>query len=433
MRTYVRILPVALVWALSARAEITFYGDIAPIVFEHCSSCHRPGEAAPFSLLTYDDVAKRGRQIVEATRRRYMPPWKAEPASHPYRGERRLSDAQIDAIRHWHELGMPEGDPEAAPPPPQFPEGWRLGEPDLVLRLPEAFRVPADGPDVYRNFVYRLNLGEDKWIRAIELRPSARAAVHHVLYFNDPMRLSRLQDGADGRPGFGGLNITLFGQQLGGWAVGQQPYFLPDGLALALPRGADFVVQYHFSPTGKEETEEGVIGLYFAEKAPERRLFTIQVPVYFGIFLRLAIPPGDANYTKTDAWELPVDVEAISVWAHAHYLGRSFRLDAELPDGEQQTLLSIPDWDFAWQDVYQFEQAVPLPKGTKLRATLKWDNSAENPRNPSNPPRLVRWGEQSADEMGSLILEVIPRRQSDYRTLEASYNQYVLRSALGGQ
>jgi hypothetical protein len=251
------------------------------------------------------------------------------------------------------------------------------------------------------------------------------------LYFSDTSQRSRLQDGADGAPGFGGLNASLFGQQLGGWAVGQQPQLLPEGLALRLPKGADLVVQYHFSPSGKEELEEGVIGLYFAEKAPSRQLFTIQVPVLFGIFSRLDIPPGEASYEKSDSWELPVDVEAVSIWAHAHYLGREFRLEAELPDGEVQTLLSISDWDFAWQDMYQFQDLPPLPKGTKLRARMRWDNSAENPRNPSNPPVRVTWGEQSTDEMGSLILQVVPRRQSDYRVLETMYNAYILRSALG--
>jgi hypothetical protein len=213
--------------------------------------------------------------------------------------------------------------------------------------------------------------------------------------------------------------------------LGQQPYSYPDGLALPLRKGSDLVLQYHFHPTGKAEIEQSSVGLYFAGSAPERQLLTLQFPALFGVFARVDIPAGEPRYQKEASWVLPVDVEAITVSAHAHYLGKRMELTAELPAGEVQTLLRIGDWDFAWQDVYQFRDSVPLPKGTRLRASIVWDNSADNPRNPFSPPRRVKWGEQSTDEMGSLLLQVVPARQSDYFTLESMYGLYMLSSALG--
>ncbi len=412
-------------------AETTFSEHVAPIIFSNCSKCHRPGEAAPFSLLTYDDVLRRARQIVQVTRIGYMPPWKAESSTYAYKDERRLAPEQIQVIADWYDGGMLEGDPDKLPPPPDFTVGWQLGTPDLVVQMPQGFAVPAEGPDVYRNFVVPLGLPEDKWIRAIELRPSARSAVHHVLYFSDSTGASKRQDAADDIPGFSGLGIGLTGVQLGGWALGQQPYAYSDGLALPLKKGADLVLQYHFHPTGKAEVEQSTIGLYFADRAPDRQLLTLQFPALFGVFARVDIPAGEPQYTKQTSWILPVDVEAVTVSAHAHYLGKRMELTAELPSGEQVTLLRISDWDFAWQDMYQFRDSVPLPKGTRLRANLMWDNSADNPRNPFSPPRRVRWGEQSTDEMGSLLMQVVPAKQSDYFTLESMYNLYILGSALG--
>jgi hypothetical protein len=399
---------------------VTFNKQIAPIIFNNCSSCHRPGEAAPFSLLSYKDVVPKARLIAAVTSSRQMPPWKAEPASYPYRDERRLTDSQIAMIRHWVKQGMPEGKTEDRTEPPKFSSGWMLGEPDLVVEMPAGYHVPADGPDIYRNIVIPLGLKEDKWVTAIDMRPSARSVVHHVLYFGDPEGKihERPQEGAE--PGFSGMRAGGATVPLGGWAVGAQPHFFPDGLALEVAKGSDLVIQYHFHPTGKAEIEKSTVALYFAKTPPERRLISVQLPPVYSLFAGLNIPPGEKDYVVRDSYTLPVAMDAVGVGAHAHYIGKKLRLTATLPNGETKTMLTIGDWDFAWQDRYFFQQSVPLPKGTRLDAEIHWDNSAENPHNPSNPPVKVTWGEQSKDEMGSVSLIGVPRDQSDYAAFRAA-------------
>jgi hypothetical protein len=405
--------------ALMPAQTVTFNKQIAPVIYNNCSPCHRPGEAAPFSLLSYQDVAPKARIIAAVTSSHQMPPWKAEPASYSYRDERRLTDAQIQLIQAWVKQGMPEGKPEDRPAPPKFSSGWMLGEPDLVVEMPAGFHVPADGPDIYRNIVVQLGLTEDKWVTAIDMRPSARSVVHHVLYFGDPTGKihQRPQEGAE--PGFSGMRAGGSTTLLGGFAVGAQPHFYPDGLAVQVAKGSDLVIQYHFHPTGKPEIEKSTVALYFAKTPPERKLISVQLPPDYSLFEGLKIAPGEKDYVVRDSYTLPVDMDAVGVGAHAHYLGKKLKLTATLPNGETKTLLTIGDWDFAWQDRYFFQQSVPLPKGTRLDAEVHWDNSAENPHNPSSPPIAVTWGEQSKDEMGSVSLIGVPHEQKDYAAFRA--------------
>jgi hypothetical protein len=390
--------------------KVTFAEHIAPIIFGNCTACHRPGEAAPFKLMTYGDVQKRARTILRVVERRYMPPWQPEPGHGEFRDERRLSDRQIGLLRRWVQTGMAEGDPRKLPELPKFQEGWYLGKPDLIVTMDRAFDVSAGGPDVYRNFVLRLNLSEDRWLTAIELRPSARAVVHHALYFGDRNRAARKLNGQDGQPSFAGMAFRGSGQ-LGSWAVGGTPQRLPDGLALPLPRGSDLVVQTHFHPSGKAEKERLTVGLYFAAKARARTLVRVQLPPAFGLFAGIDIPPGKADYTVTDSFTLPVDVELVGCAPHAHYLGKSLRGWAVLPDGKTRRLFSIKDWDFNWKEGHYYKQLVRLPKGTVLHAEVVWDNSAANERNPRQPPKRVRWGEGTDDEMGSLRFSVVAAQE----------------------
>ncbi|HEY6346181.1 MAG TPA: cytochrome c [Bryobacteraceae bacterium] len=414
---------VAAAGVASAADKITFSETIAPIVYENCVTCHRPGEAAPFALITYEDVKKRGALIASVTRSRYMPPWHAAHSYGEFAGERRLSDAQIAAIGEWVKQGMPEGDPAKMSKLPQFTEGWHLGKPDLILELPAAFGLPASGPDVYRNFVIPTGLTEDKWVRAVEFRPSARKVVHHVLYAYVAGGSLANQDGADGKPGFGGMGTVGLvpgqaGGSLGGWAVGNTPVFLPDGLALPLPKGSDFVLQMHFHLTGKPESERSTIGIYFADKAPEKRIFSAQVPALFGFGSGIDIPAGKKDYTIEDSLTLPVDIMAYSVGAHAHYVAKEMKATATLPDGTIQPLLWIQNWDFNWQDRYNYKKPFLLPKGTRMDVRLVYDNSADNARNPSNPPKRVLWGEQSFDEMGSVTLQIVAVHKQDEPVLQ---------------
>jgi hypothetical protein len=403
--------------AATGTNAVTFNRQIAPIIYQNCSPCHRPGEAAPFALLSYADVTRKGKTIARATSSRVMPPWKAEPASYAYRDERRLSSGEIAQIQSWVEQGMPEGDPAEKVEPPKFASGWRLGEPDLIVEMPAAYHVPADGPDIYRNIAVPSGLTEDKWVTAIDMRPSARSVVHHVLYFADANgRIhERPQQGAE--PGFSGMRVGGASIALGGWAVGGQPSFYPDGLALRLPKGSDLVVQYHFHPTGKPEAEKSLIGLYFARKPPERTLTRIQLPPHYSLFSGLDIPAGEKDFVIRDSYIVPVATDAVGVSAHAHYLATQLKMTAKLPDGAVKTLLFIKDWDFAWQDRYFFKESVPLPAGTRLDVEIHWDNSAGNPHNPSSPPIRVTWGEESKDEMGSISLIAVPHVETDLQTL----------------
>ena len=425
MRSLVLLLVACL--ALPAQS-VTFNKDIAPIVYNNCSACHRPGEAAPFSLLSYGDVAKHGPTISGAVASRFMPPWKADAASYEYRDQRRLTDAQISLIQTWVKQGMPEGAVKDRTSTPTFASGWRLGEPDLIVEMPAAYHVPAEGADIYRNIALPLGLSDDKWITAIEMRPTARAAVHHVLYFADPNgKAHEKTDGAE--PGFGGMRAGGATVALGGWAVGAQPHFYPEGLALKVPKGADLVMQYHFHPTGKPLEEKAQIGLYFAKKAPERQMISIQLPPVYSLFEGLDIQPGDKDYVVKDSYVLPAPIDAVGVSAHAHYLGKLLKMTATLPSGEVKTLLAISDWDFAWQDRYFFKDFVALPKGTRLDAEVHWDNSANNPRNPSSPPQHVEWGEQSKDEMGSVTLIAVPRSADDLPVLQSDIRKRTTTSA----
>ncbi len=405
----------------SFAAAPNFTEHIAPIVFKNCTGCHRPGEAAPFTLLNYDDVKKRGALIAAVTKNRVMPPWHADQGYAAFRDERRLSDEQIATFAAWVKAGMPEGPKAKLPELPKFPEGWQLGKPDLVLTMNQAFEVPADGPDIYRNFSLPIALPEDKWIKAIELRPSARRVVHHVLYFLDTTQAARKLDGKDGKPGFSGMSSARVaaGGGIGGWAVGASPRFLPEGLAHPLPKGADLMIQTHFHPTGKAEREQTTIGIYLTDKKPERMLTGVQVPALFGVGAGLDIPAGERNYKIKDSFTLPADIEVFGAGAHAHYIAKTMHLTATLPSGETKTVLAINDWDFAWQDQYYFEKSFILPKGTKVEVELTYDNSEQNPRNPQSPPKRVQWGEGSFDEMGSMSLIAVPADAKDTALLRA--------------
>jgi hypothetical protein len=447
---------------------VTFTEHVAPIVFANCTPCHRPGEAAPFALMTYQDARLRGRLLAAVTRSGLMPPWKASPGDYELKNERRLTAEQIEVFDQWLAAGMPEGDPRRLPPPPAFTEGWQLGPPDLVVTMPEAFPVPADGPDVYRNFVLPLNLDEDRWVRAIDFRPSARAVVHHSLFFLDTTGAAREQTGRDGLPGYsGGMGVRLggFGARggggvlglfgrgrgratgaqadegvatsgraagLGGWALGGRARELPDGLAFRVPKGADLILSTHFHPSGKPEREASTVGLYFADAPPRQAFTAIQLPPLFGALEGLDIPAGESRYTIADSFVLPVDVKAFNVGAHAHYLGKEMKLTATLPGGESKILLWIEDWDFSWQEQYQYKDFVFLPKGTRLDVRISYDNSAANPRNPSAPPVRVAWGEQSTDEMGSVALQVVTADAADLPRLQQAYREHLREAVLTG-
>ncbi|MEC5128932.1 cytochrome c [Verrucomicrobiales bacterium BCK34] len=399
--------------------DVTYHRDIAPIIHANCMSCHRPGESAPFPLTNYEEVSRKAKTIARVVDDRYMPPWHANHEVTAFQDVRRLSDDEVALIGRWVDEGKAEGDPADSPEPPSYTEGWQLGEPDMIVTMAMPYDVPADGPDIYRNFVLPLDLDEDKWVKAIELRPSARSVVHHSLYFLDDSGTARKLDGQDGKPGFRGMSFRKSGS-LGGYVPGVSAKKLPGDLARPLPKGSDLVLSTHFHPSGKAEVEQTTVGIYFADQAPARQLQEVQVPPGFGRGMGIDIPAGETNYVVEDSFKLPVDVEAISVSGHAHYICETMRMTASLPDGTEKILLDIPDWDLDWQDTYYFASPTFLPAGTVLTSVITYDNSSANPDNPHTPPQRIKWGRESTDEMGSITLIGVPVEADDYTSLNRS-------------
>lgn len=401
----------------STSDSVTFARHIAPILYENCAYCHRPGNIGPFSLLTPEDARARGPLIAEVTSKRYMPPWLPESGFGHLAGERRLTDQEIELIREWVDGGMMVGDPAELPRAPRWADGWNLGEPDLVVEMPAAYELSATGPDVFRNFVIPLPVASTRFVRAVELRPDARTAVHHAVMKVDPTESSRRLDESDPGLGFGGMDAVSMARHPDGYFLGWTPGRLPhpgwDGLAWRLDPNTDLVLQLHMRPTGKPESVGASIGLYFADEPPERMPAMITL-----VSEEIDIPPGDADYEVTQSFELPVTVDVLSVYPHAHLLGKEIRAFAELPDGTTEWLVFIKDWDFYWQDEYRLAEPLSLPAGTTLHMRYTFDNSAANPQNPHVPPRRVVHGNQSSDEMAELWLQVLPRSAEDLEELE---------------
>lgn len=378
------------------KGTLTFTKDIAPILYKNCAGCHRAGEVAPFTLTSYEDAKKRAKQIAYVTENKTMPPWHAEEKG-VFHDERRLTSDEIALLKQWADEGAKPGN-SPMPEPPVFPNGWSLGEPDVILELPKPFSIPAEGSDVYRCFVLPNSFTEDKNISAIEVRPGNAKVVHHVIAFlNSDGKARKIQEeNKDGQPGyssFGGIGANPSGT-LGGWAPGNYPRHLPENIGIALPRGTEIVLQIHYHPTGKVETDNTKIGLYFSKKPVEKHL------KIFPVAAMLNIPPGEANYTtKSFPIPLPFDVTVIGVLPHMHLLGKEMKLTAKMPDGSEKSLVNVPKYSFDWQTTYYYKEPVRLKRGTVINMVARYDNSSSNPRNPSNPPKRVGWGEGTNDEM----------------------------------
>jgi tetratricopeptide (TPR) repeat protein len=433
-----------------ARA-VTFNEDIAPILFDNCASCHRPIEdppspkagssddplcvaGAPFSVLDYGSVRRYARAISSAVQRRAMPPWLPEPGHGEFAGERRLGVDQIALIAKWVDSGAPEGNPADAPKPPTFSGGWQLGTPDLVLTLPEAYVLqpqPFDSAqgrpgtrDVFRNFVVPVPITTTRYVRAVEFRADRPQALHHADVAIDLGRVSRALDRAEPGPGF----ATMDGAEVYnvyGWSPGKVPVMEPSDNAWTLDPGADLILLLHMIAGAKSETVQPAIGLFFSDTPPTRTPISVKLEAH-----GIAIPAGEPNYVVEDSYVLPVDVEAVSIYPHAHYLGKEMRGTATLPDGSRRDLLWIRQWDFRWQDRYRYRSPVFLPRGTRLSMRLTYDNSAANPNNRNDPPQRVRSGPRSIDEMGHLWIEVVPRRAEDAAVLNADFVRRSLEAAI---
>jgi Flp pilus assembly protein TadD len=359
-----------------------------------------------------------------------MPPWKADPSDGPFVGQHPLSEAEIALLQRWVETGVEEGDPRALPASMRassgksaWTDGWQLGTPDLVVTLPQAYTLQADGTDVFRIFVIPLPVDRLRFVRGLEFRPGNPRVVHHANIRIDKTAASRALDDADPLPGYSGLILRSADYPEGhflGWTPGQVAPLLPKSMSWPLDRHTDLVVEIHMQPSGKPEPVQPSIGLYFSD----------QPPTVTPAMLRLGrqdidIPAGDAHYMVRDSYVLPVDAEVRAVQPHAHYRAREIRGMATLPDGTKQELIHIADWDFRWQHVFQYVRPFWLPKGTTLSMEYRYDNSAANVRNPEHPPVRAQWGQRSSDEMGDLWIQVLTRTEPDLVTLTSQFRAKV--------
>jgi mono/diheme cytochrome c family protein len=384
--------------------SVTYSRDIAPILQANCQSCHRPGEIGPFSLLTYEDATATAELIKENTQRRVMPPWKPIEGYGEFQDTRRLTDQQIRTIAEWVDAGAPEGDPKDLPPPRSFVEGWALGTPDLVLDAGEAYKLPADGPDVYRNFVLPFRPQEDQWVTGLEVRPDRRSVVHHAIVYIDLEGESLALDAADPGPGYttSGGGVGFFNvEAIGGWVPGNTPRFAPAGIGVKIPAKARLVLQVHYHPNGEPQQDRTRIGLHFARAPIRQQVYLMPV-----LNLFLQIPPGAERHAVRASFDVTSNITAWAIVPHMHLLGREMKVSATLPDGSVTPLVWITDWDFHWQETYFFKEPLNLPQGTRVELVAYYDNSEKNPHNPNWPPQLVRWGEETTDEMCLAVIAV---------------------------
>ena len=397
----------------------TFTKDVAPILYKNCTSCHRPGEIGPMSLLTYDDVRPYAKDIRDKVGDGLMPPWHADQAYGKFANERRLTDQEKSVLLRWANNGAPKGDPAHLPSPPAYADGWSLGEPDVVMQIPVDYKVPADGFVEYEYFEIPTNFTEDKWVQAIEVRPGARAVVHHVIVTARPpqperrpggftfargMDIPKGQTGADGAAANPGEIKDVKGQSLfpapqrlgafiGGFAPGTSASQFEPGSAVLIRAGSTIVLQMHYTTNGEAAIDRTRIGFTFARQPPERewRLGTL-------INGQLKIPAGEKHHSVSAEMTTLTDVTLRSLLPHTHLRGKSWEYSAIYPDGRSEVILSVPKYDFSWQTDYVFAQPLKLPKGTKIRAVAHYDNSAGNKSNP-DPTVAVTWGDQTWEEM----------------------------------
>ncbi len=408
----------------------TFATHVAPILHRYCTTCHQPDGVAPFPLIDYAEARPHARQIAQLTAARLMPPWNAETARGGFVGQPRLTDAEIQTIQQWVNAGAPPGDLSRQPAAPPSTEGWRLGVPDLVVKLPRAYRLTAEGSDVFRIFVLPIPGSATRFVRGIELRPGKAGVVHHVNLRIDTTHNSRDRDDLDPEPGYDGLLARTARFPDGhflGWTPGQVAPLLPQGQAWRLAPGSDLVLQVHMRPSGRAEEVNPEVGFYFGADPPDDKLTVVRLGRQ-----DIDIRPGDPSYAVTDSYVLPVDTTIEAVQPHAHYRARAVRADLTLPDGTTTPLLVITRWDFRWQHVYRFTVPLQAPAGSRLSMHFTYDNSADNLVNPVQPPIEALWGQRSAEEMGDLWVQLHTRTIADRVALDRDFRPKAVREDLIG-
>lgn len=399
--------------AANPNAAVTYHRDVAPILQRSCQGCHRPGEVGPFSLTNYKQAVNWASDIKDYTQSRKMPPWKPSEAAHAFADDRRLSDRDIATLAAWVDAGMAEGNPKDAPPPAEFAVGWQKGQPDLVLTVPSDFTIGPSGTDIFRCFTLPTGLTEDKYVVAYEVRPGNPRVVHHTLNFIDTVGRGRALEAEQQAKDKNAKNLSDFGPGysrrmgvgflprggIGGWAPGQQPHFAPDGVGFYLPKGSDIVLQVHYHRTGRVETDRTQIGFYFAKKPVTKTIEPVIISPSLNNVLNFFIPAGAERYPIKGSIWLANDATIYSVMPHMHLIGREIKVTMTPPGGKPETLIAINDWDYNWQETYYFKTPLHVKAGTRFDIEGLYDNSRKNPFNPNDPPRLVRFGEQTTNEM----------------------------------
>ncbi len=391
------ILGVTLAACAAAAPVPTFSKDVAPILQHNCQGCHRPGEAAPMSLLTYQQARPWAKAMKEAVLLKKMPPWPADPQVGHFSNDRSLSTRDRDTLIAWVDGGAPEGNPKDLPKPVAFVDGWNIGTPDRIVEMPKPFDVPASGTIEYQYVILPLNLTEDRWIQAAEARPGNRAVMHHVIAFIREPGSKWMRDKQPGEvfvPRNSKGDVQSFsGDILAGYAPGVPPTRLEPGTARLVKAGSDIVFQLHYTANGKAGQDQTKVGFIFAKEPPARRVLTLGAAN-----TKFKIPPGDPNYEVHSDMELGHEVTLVSMLPHMHLRGKDFEYRLVYPTGEQQTVLRVPRYDFGWQLSYDLGAGLILPKGTRIECTAHFDNSPNNPANP-DPTKEVKWGDQSWEEM----------------------------------
>lgn len=411
-------MPVAAQTATGS--SVTYTADVAPFLERECTGCHRSGGVGPFSLETYDDVRSQASAILRVLRDGDMPPWPPEAPPGTFVGQPQVSASDVDMVSRWTEAGAPRGAVRTT-----HDEGSDLPEqePDLVVGFP-AYPVPADGPDLYPSVVASIPDVGERWIQRVEIRPGDSGAVHHLFMRVDTTSSSRELAARSAVPGFNRLEFVSDAAPPGGdymaWAPGQRNLPALDGVAWRLPAGADLVADLHLRPTGRPADVSVQVAFYYADRPPAVE------PLIIGLMAdEIDIPAGSSDYVVHDTLTLPVDVDVLSVYPHAHFLGQDLQGLAKLPSGRTLTLVHIPDWDFNWQGEYRFTEPVRLPAGTVIIQHFTYDNTADNPDNPYDPPRRAVMGRAATDEMAELTLRVVPRNETDRETLAAAFGRRI--------
>ncbi|MEL7119833.1 MAG: T9SS type A sorting domain-containing protein [Bacteroidota bacterium] len=419
MKKIYTVVAVLLVFCAVGKAqEITFSKDIAPIIYDNCTVCHRPNEIGPMSFTSYDEVRNWGPMIQYVTEIKYMPPWKPDPHYSRFLDERGLSEGEVAMIKQWVENGMPQGNLADEPPVPTFPEGSQIGEPDLVLSFAESYTHKGNNRDQYQIFVLPTGLTEDRVIKSIELRPGNRRIVHHALFTMDATGQARQKDAATpeyGYPGFGGFGVPEQGSYPG-YVPGSKARLLPESMGLEIKAGSDLLIQMHYAPSPVDEVDSTTVNIFFADEEEQVERFVeeaILLPFFPFIQNGPFVMQPESVKEFYCTFTTPIDVSLIAVAPHMHLLGKDWTVFAVDPQGDTTNIISIPDWDFNWQGAYFFPRLIPVKAGTTLHAYATYDNTSDNPFNPTFPPRRVSWGEGTEDEMFYLPFFYVPYQQGD--------------------